>query len=76
MFERGYCGLCGLRNFFSRIMTILFAEVIARKQVVNFTDDVILQAKTKKDMWKNLNLISNACDYQDWKLPQTKPDSF
>ena len=54
MFERGFYGLCGLPYFFSRIMTILFAEMIARKQAITYIDDVILQAKTKKDMWENL----------------------
>ena len=54
MFERGFYGLCGLPNFFSRIMTIHFAEMIAKKQAITYFDDVILQAKTKAGMWKNL----------------------
>ena len=54
MFERGVYGLCGLPIFFSRIMTIHFAEMIAKKQVITYIDDVILQAKTKAEMWKNL----------------------
>ena len=55
MFERGFYGLCGLPNFFSRIMTIHFAEVISTKQTITYIDDVILQAKTKARMWKNLD---------------------
>ena len=55
MFERGFYGLCGLPNFFSRIMTIHFAEMIAKKQVITYIDDVILQAKTKQEMWNNLD---------------------
>ena len=54
MFERGFYGLCGLLNFFSRIMTIHFSEMIAKKQAIAYIDDVILQAKTKAEMWKNL----------------------
>ena len=54
MFERGFYGLRGLPNFFSRIMTIHFAEMIAKKQAVTYIEDVILQAKTKVEMWKNL----------------------
>ena len=54
MFERGFYGLCGLPNFISRIMTIHSAEMIAKKQAVTYIDDVILQAKTKKDIWRNL----------------------
>ena len=54
MFERGFYSLCGLPNFFSRIMTIHFAEMIAKKQAITYIDDVILQAKTKAEMWENL----------------------
>ena len=54
MFERGFYGLCGLLNFFSRIITIHFAEMIAKKQAITYIDDVILQARTKAGMWKNL----------------------
>ena len=31
-FERGFYGLCGLPNFFSRIMTIHFAPLIRKKR--------------------------------------------
>ena len=54
MFERGYYGLCGLPNFFSGIMTIHFAEMIAKKQAITYIDDVVPQAKTKAGMWKNI----------------------
>ena len=54
MFERGFYGLCGLPSFFSRILTIHFAEMIAKKQAITYNDDVILQAKTKTEMWNNL----------------------
>ena len=54
MFERGFYGLCGLPNFFIRIMTIHFAETIAKKQAITYIDDVILEAKTKAEMWENL----------------------
>ena len=54
MFERIFYGLCGLPNFFSPIMTTLVAEMIAMKQAITYNDDVILQEKIKKDMWKKL----------------------
>ena len=54
MFQRGFYALCGLPNFISRIMTIQFAEIIAKKQAITYIDDVILRAKTKAGMWKNL----------------------
>ena len=55
LFERGFYGLCGLPTVFSRIMTILFAEMIVRTQVITYIDVVILQAKTNAEMWKNLD---------------------
>ena len=55
MFERGFFGLCGLPNFLSRIITICFAELIAKKQAITYIDDVILQAKCKAEMWKILD---------------------
>ena len=54
MFERGFYGLCGLLNFLSRIMTIQFAEMIAKKHAITYIDEVIFQAKTMAGMWKNL----------------------
>ena len=54
MFERRFYGLCSLPNFFCRIMTIHYAEIISRKQAIKYIDDVILQAKTKNDMQENL----------------------
>ena len=54
MFERGFYGLCGLPSLFSRIVTIHLTEMIAKKQAIKYNDDVILQAKNKAEMWKNL----------------------
>ena len=54
MSEPGFYGLCGLPNFYSRIMTIHFSEMIAKRQAITYIDDVILQAKTKAEMWKNI----------------------
>ena len=55
VFERGFYGLCELPILFSRIMTIHFAGMIAKKRAKTNIDDVILQAKTKREMWKNLD---------------------
>ena len=52
MFERGFYGF---PNFFSQIVTIHFAEMIAKKRAITYIDNVILQAKTKADMWKSLD---------------------
>ena len=44
-FQRGFYGLCGLPNFFSRIMTIHFAPLIKSRQAVTYIDDTIMQAQ-------------------------------
>ena len=54
MFERGFYGLCGLPIFFSQTMTIHTAEKIAKRQAITYFDDLILQAKTKVEMWEIL----------------------
>ena len=48
-FKRGFYGLCGLPNFFSRIMTIHFAPLIKRNQAVTYIDDTIMQAQTVEE---------------------------
>ena len=53
MFERGFYGLSGLPNFLSRIKAVHFAEMFA-KQAITYINVVVLQAKTKKGMSKNL----------------------
>ena len=53
-FEQRFHGLRGLPNFFSRIRTIHFAEMIARRQAITYIGDVIFQATNKAEMWKNL----------------------
>ena len=50
-FKRGFYGLCGLPNFFSRIMTIHFAPLIKRNQAVTYIDDTIMQAQTVEEMF-------------------------
>ena len=49
-FKRGFYGLCGLPNFFSRIMTIQFAPLIKRKKAITYIDDTLMQAETKPEM--------------------------
>ena len=50
-FKRGFYGLCGLPNFFSRIMTIHFAPLIKRNQAVTCIDDTIMKAQTIEEMF-------------------------
>ena len=50
-FQLGFYGLCGLPNFFSRIMTILFAPLKKSGQAITYIDDTIMQAQTAEEMY-------------------------
>ena len=50
-FLNGFYGLCGLPNFFSRIMTIHFAPLIKRKKTITYIDDTLMQAETKAELF-------------------------
>ena len=46
-YTRGFYGLCGFPNFFSRLMTIHFEPLIKSKQAITYTDDTKSSHKTK-----------------------------
>ena len=48
---RGFYGLCGLPNFFSRLMTIHFDPLIKKKQAITYIDDTIMQSQNKNEMF-------------------------
>ena len=47
MFERGFKGISGLPNFFSKTKTIHSGEMIAKKRANTFIDDVIPQVRKR-----------------------------
>ena len=50
-FTRGFYGLCGLPNFFSRLATIHFAPLIRKKQAITYIYDTIMQSQTRSEMF-------------------------
>ena len=54
-FTRGFCGLCGLPKFFSRLMTIHFDPRIRKKQEITYIDDTIMQSQTGNEMFTIIN---------------------
>ena len=54
-FTRGFYGLCGLPNFFSRLMTIHFDPLIRKKQAITYIDDTIMQSQTRSEMCTIIN---------------------
>ena len=56
---RGFYGLCGLPNFFSRSMTIHFDPLIKKKPAITYIDDTIMQSQTKNEMFTVINEYHN-----------------
>ena len=54
-YTRGFYGLCGLPNFFSRLMTIHFDPLIRKKQAITYIDDTIMQSQNKNEMFTVIN---------------------
>ena len=50
-YTRGFYGLCGLPNFFCRLMTIHFGSLIRKKQAITYIDDTIMQSQNKNEMF-------------------------
>ena len=51
----GFYGLCGLPNFFSRLMTIHFDPLIKKKQAITYIDNTIMQSQNKNEMFTIIN---------------------
>ena len=54
-FIRGFYGLCGLPNFFSRLMTIHFDPLIRKKQAITYIDVTIMQSQSRGEMFTIIN---------------------
>ena len=54
-YTRGFYGLCGLPNFFSRLMTIHFDPLIKKNQAITYIDDTVMQSQNKNEMFTIIN---------------------
>ena len=54
-YTRGFYGLRGLPNLFSRLMTIHFDPLIKKRQSILYIDDTIMQSQTKHEMFTIIN---------------------
>ena len=54
-FTRRFYGLCGLPNFFSRLMTIHFDPLIRKEQTITYIDNTIMQSQTRGEMFTIIN---------------------
>ena len=48
-YQVGFCGLCGLPQWFSRMMAISFEPLINKKKAITYLDDSLLQSHTKAE---------------------------
>ena len=73
---RGFYGLCGLPNFFGRLLTIHFEPLIKKKQAITYIDDTIMQSQNKGEMFSIIheyhNLLRKASLKAGW---EKKPSS-
>ena len=54
-YTRGFYGLCGLPNFFSRRMTIHLEPLIRKKQAITYIVHIIMQSQNKNEMFTVVN---------------------
>ena len=50
-YQVGFYGLCGLPQWFSRMMAINFEPLIKKKKAITYFDDSLLQSHTKAEMF-------------------------
>ena len=50
-YTRGFYDLCGLPNFFCRLMTIHFDPIIRKKQAITYIAETIMQSQIKNEMF-------------------------
>ena len=58
-YTRGFNGLCGLPNFFSRLMTIHLEPLIKEKDAITYIDDRIMQSKNKGELFSIIHEYHN-----------------
>ena len=54
-YTRGFNGLCGLPNFFSRLWTIHFDPFFRKKRAITYVDDTIMESQNKNEMFMVIN---------------------
>ena len=73
---RGFYGLCGLPNFFSRILTIHFELLIKKKQAIAYRDDTTLPSQNKGEKFSIIHEYHNLLRKADLKAVPEKTFFF
>ena len=75
-YTRGVYGICGLPNFFSRLMTI-HLDPLKKKQAKTYIDDTIMQSQNKGEMFSMIHEYHNLLRKPGLKAaPEKKPSSY
>ena len=48
-YTRGFCGLCGLPNILSQLITIHFGPFIKERQAITYVNDTVMQSQKKQE---------------------------
>ena len=54
-YQVGFLGLCGLPQWFSRMMAINFETLIRKKEAITYLDDSLLQSHTEAEMFMTIH---------------------
>jgi hypothetical protein len=75
-FVRGFYGLSGLPNYFSRIMTMQFKSLIQRKDALAYLDDLLLMSDTKDYMFQIIDEFHDLLRQSGMKAAPDKTEFF
>jgi hypothetical protein len=75
-YKRAFYGLKCLPYFFTRMMMLIFAPMIKTKKMITYIDDVLIQAKTKQEMFDNIDEFHKLLEHSGLKADPLKTNFF
>ena len=71
-FIRGFYGLKGLRNFFTKQMSTFFRSLIDKRSALVYIDDILLLANEKQEMFELIKELHKIASRENLKLAPEK----
>ncbi|MCP4483077.1 MAG: RNA-directed DNA polymerase, partial [Flavobacteriaceae bacterium] len=75
-YVRGFYGLSGLPNFFSRLMITHFREIIEKNEALAYIDDLLLMSFTKEQMFTLIDKFHELLRISGLKASPEKTEFF
>ena len=75
-YQVGFYGLCGLPQWFSRMVAINFEPLIKKKKAIFYIDDSLLQSQTKAEMFTMIDECHQLLRKGDLKATRDKTHFF